>query len=716
MQRSKYRIAIAVASAYAAYLLAANLLLNSSVADSLANRQPEKFVASWNTAWTLYPGHFSARGVKLAGHVRHMVWSVQADAVRGRVALLPLFTKVVRVPSIIASGVTGGATRIDAERVPPPPRPGGWTLLFDHILVEDAPFAYINDIVLQGNGRAESGFKKTLRGGPMEVLPSQVLFEHGVAWHDGSKLAWDAHVGATFAIARHRREEAPGIRKLEKTDLEIEVDAITVGLSFENHPGQKPDRILTEGPGRISGKLAWARGSLLPGGLLRLSVPVQGDLDGTFESTEAKAEVIVVDDDIRLVGRVSPIHASIRVDTELVIQGTTIPVQDIASIARRTSGHFVARWHFDSLAWLAGLLPGSKLVAFDGAGTVLADLNIRDGELATGSVLEVPHVAATASALGNLFAGDAKAKITFEAAADGEMRPHLAAVMQEFEVAPADSPDRPFVHGTDLRIDAVTHGDRQALDDRVHARLRFQDAQVPDLRAYNRYLPNSRLRFAGGAGRLSGDLEFDREGGVGSGTFRVAGQGVQLGVADLALLGDIEIDTRLRRADVKSHRFNADGSRLSLKGVRVTAGDELLGSDWWADVVLDRARLDWDKPMALDGGLQARMKDVAVLLALYSHRKHLPGWIEKVVDAGEAQLEGRVQWQRDTLLLDPFSGSNDRFDVLARLRLHEKQPAGDLYARWGALSVGVELAGTEKHYHLVGARKWFDGQPSLASR
>jgi hypothetical protein len=37
--------------------------------------------------------------------------SVQADAVRGRVALLPLFTKVVRVP--------------------PPPRPGGWTLLFD---------------------------------------------------------------------------------------------------------------------------------------------------------------------------------------------------------------------------------------------------------------------------------------------------------------------------------------------------------------------------------------------------------------------------------------------------------------------------------------------------------------------------------------------------------------------------------------------------------
>lgn len=75
-----------------------------------------------------------------------------------------------------------------------------------------------------------------------------------------------------------------------------------------------------------------------------------------------------------------------------------------------------------------------------------------------------------------------------------------------------------------------------------------------------------------------------------------------------------------------------------------------------------------------------------------------------------------MQWQHDTLLLDPFAASNDRFDVLARLRLHDKQPAGHLYARWGALSVGVELASTEKHYHLVGAHNWFDGQPGLALR
>ncbi len=59
---------------------------------------------------------------------------------------------------------------------------------------------------------------------------------------------------------------------------------------------------------------------------------------------------------------------------------------------------------------------------------------------------------------------------------------------------------------------------------------------------------------------------------------------------------------------------------------------------------------------------------------------------------------------------------NDRFDVMARLRLRDKRPAGDLYARWGALSVGAELVDGRKHYHVVGARKWFDGQPGLAAR
>jgi hypothetical protein len=714
------RLGILLAATYGLYLVAGNLLLNTSIGHSLANRQPQKFLASWGTAWTLYPGHVSARDLRIAGHVRRTVWSVQADAVAGRVALVPLLARQLRVPEVLASGVTGGATIIDVVREPPAPRPGGWTLRFDAIAAEGVRHAYFNDFVLVTDGHGVSGFAKTLRGGAMEVLPSRITLDDGVLWRDGARLAWKSRIEGTFAIARHLRSEAPGVRKLEMTDATIDIEATTAGAMVEFRSGQKPMVRVTDGPGSLQAKLAWQRGSLAPGGHARSTWPVHDNLEGKLESTAARVELTVADDEMRFSGGLAPVHdASFSVDADLRVQGRTIPLQALSSLTRRTSGHVASRWHFDTLAWLNDLLPGSKLLKLDGAGTLHADLKFHDGEIEAGSFIEAPAVAATVRALGNDFKGNAHARLTVEVAAAGRLEPHLEAVMEQFSVAPADAADQPYVHGTDLRIDAVSDaGERHLdeLDDRIRARLRFSDAHVPDLRVYNRYLPRTSLQLEGGEGRLSGDLHFDRQGDLGRGQLRMTGSGIRLRVADLDLAGDIGIESRLQRADLEAHSFNADGSRLELKGVRVTSGEELLASDWWGRIDLERAQLDWDRPMTLDGRMRLHMKDVGMLLALYSHRKTLPRWVARLVDQGEASAEGRVHWHDDTLLLEPLTAANERFDLAARLRLHEKKPAGDFYARWGALSIGMELADGDKHLHLVGARHWFDNRPSLSSR
>jgi hypothetical protein len=92
------------ASVYGAYFLAGNVVLNTPVGLDLANRKPEKFVASWASAWTLFPDQVHARDVRLAGHTRHMIWSAQADSVRARLALLPLLANELRVPKAVADG------------------------------------------------------------------------------------------------------------------------------------------------------------------------------------------------------------------------------------------------------------------------------------------------------------------------------------------------------------------------------------------------------------------------------------------------------------------------------------------------------------------------------------------------------------------------------------------------------------------------------------
>lgn len=697
--------------AYGGYVLLGNLLLNIPPGRQLANLQPQKFVVSWGSAWTLYPGHLHVNDLRIAGHIRHTVWSAQVDSASGRLALLPLLARELRIVNATARGASGGTSLIDVQRLPPEPRPGGWKVRFDRVVVDGVRHAYFEDLVLVGNGHAETGFTKVSRGGPLEVLPSRATFAEGIVWRDGAALARDATIEVRLSVDRHVRAAAPGILKLAKTDLEIEIVATPAGLSIETPAGEKPVLRVFEGPGALDVRLHWLRGSLAPGGTLRLTVPVQDDLEGRVSTTLANLALDVADDELRLTGLLAPTgDAPVRAEAVLRIRGRDIPVPDFALLVPRTSGHVTGQWRFASLAWFGAFVPGSRLMSFDGAGSVIADLNLKDGQVAPGSVLRVPHVAATAHALGNRFEGDARAEIRFQATEAGRLRPHLDLHMDRFEIAPEDAPGRPYVNGSNLEVQADAEGELDELSDRFHARLRFTDAEVPDLRAYNRYLPRTRVQFEGGSGRLSGDLYFDAAGDVGRGTLKVAGRGVRLGVADLTLQGDLAVDTKLRRADLKQRAFTVDGSRISLKRIRVSDEEGLIASDWWADADLGDARLDWDKPMTLDGRLTARMKDVSVLLGLYARRKDFPAWVGKVVDAGEATAQGRVQWKGDSLLLAPFAASNERFDVEARLRLQDKQLAGNLFARWGVLSMGVELENGEKEIHLVGARKWFDDQ------
>lgn len=132
---------------------------------------------------------------------------------------------------------------------------------------------------------------------------------------------------------------------------------------------------------------------------------------------------------------------------------------------------------------------------------------------------------------------------------------------------------------------------------------------------------------------------------------------------------------------------------------------------WWARIRLDRARLDVDSPVSASGGAEETMRDVGFLLALFSRQKEYPAWVYKLVDAGQAQVRGRVHWRGDTLVLDRMRAVNDRYEVLARQRLQGAQRQGDLYARWRALSLGVEMRGAQRRFHPVGAKTWYDGRP-----
>lgn len=708
------RVALALLALYALYLAAANLWINTAWGERTLNRKPEKFQMHWAGGHSWWPGRVSLREVKLQGQVRRIAWQAQASAVQGEIALWPLLRRELHVPWVQADGVSGGVHRAERELPVPPPRDGGWVLRFDRITSDSLTRGEFDGLRLDGEGSAQVGFVKQLRGGPMELLPSRAAFRKARLARDGEEVLREAELDATFAIARHRREEAPGLRKLLKTDARLKLRGITSAIDVTPVPGGVT-LALVPGRGQANIDLGFSGGALTPGSRLQWSMPIGGSDASGVSRTDALGIALAVDrQDIALKVKAPPLaQGRMSVDADLRLRGRELPLGDFPSLLPRASGHVVGRWRFSSLHWITSLFPRMPWLQLEGAGDVDADVQVVNGQLAAGSRIGVPEVDAVADVMGNRIRGRAHADIRLDAGPKGELVPRLQAVMEQFHVASVRAPQRPYVQGRNLRLFLNADGPLQDLRNAMRGRVVFDNANVPDLRVYNPYLPRRHMRFDGGAGFLSGDLSLDTAGDVGHGRLRITGRGARMHLAGIDLRGDVDIGLALRRADLRRRAFVADGSTVQFRnlGFREPGGDARSG--WWAKLRLDRARLDVDRPLSAGGSAAVQMKDVGFLLALFSRKKDYPKWVYRLVDAGQAQADGRVQWRDDVLVLDRVKANNDRFDLQARLRLQGPRRSGQLYARWGVLSAGLELQDNARRWHLVKAREWYQGQPDL---
>ena len=143
-----------------AYLVAANVFLNSELAPRTINRKPQKFEILWRSAWSLWPGMVHLRDIRLRGRTAHRDWYAQLDSVAAEVHLLPLLHRTVHLADVRAAGVAyrqrrrllpGETSRFPITELPPVPeslrppsdRPGSkrpakphgrpWKVLADNI-------------------------------------------------------------------------------------------------------------------------------------------------------------------------------------------------------------------------------------------------------------------------------------------------------------------------------------------------------------------------------------------------------------------------------------------------------------------------------------------------------------------------------------------------------------------------------------------------------
>ncbi len=713
LRRWMRRLAWLLLGCYAAYLVAGNLYLNTPLGPWSVNRKPEKFAMHWGRALTWWPGEIVLWKVSLRGHVGRVVWTMQADRVAGHISLLNLVHKEVYVPRVRATEVTGQIASVAQEIPPPPVRPGGWLLNFPDITSDSVRGGTLGPLTLEGQGTAKVGFTKRLRGGPAELLLSTAHFEHLRLGYGQVALLEDATLGSEFAMTPTTRAQAKGIGKLRRMRIALDVAGGTPALAARQSDAGKLELTLQPGQGRVQGALKLVQAELAPGGVLSWRMPVViTDVHGQVHRSTLTAQ-LSVDRDLHLKANMPPqTDGVLALDADLRADGTLIPFEQPRTLLPRTSGRLAGQWQFSSLKWVTSLFVNVPWLSLDGAGRVQGDVTLDHGVLAVGSHLEIPHVQAQADVVAQRVTGTGSAKARLEAGEGGRPRSRVDVALTDYSVAAIDQLKRPYIRGKDLKLHTDSDADLAKARESLKAQATFTNAQVPDLRAYNRFLPNDHLRFDGGSGTLTGQLALDAAGQAGNGQVRIAARAAQVRAAGLAMRGDVDVDLRLKRADLQRQRFAVDGSTVALKNISF-AHAGLSRSGWWANVSLPRAQMDVaDERLAVQGTVSTQMKDVGFLLDLFSQDRDYPGWMVKLVDAGTVRASTRVRWRQHDLVLDDIDARNDRFDLVGRFRLQGRDKAqGDLYARWGVLGAAVELRNGAHTFHLLGAKRWYEAQP-----
>lgn len=722
MRRRLLRYTIVLAAIWFVYLLLANVWLNSALPERWINRQPERFQIHWGRGLSLWPGQVILWDVKLQGQANRIAWYGHADRARGRIAFWPLFAKTLRIPLATAGNAHVHVLEAAEALSPPAARPGGWTIQLDAVRTTSLRSLRLQDLRITGTGSAELGMVKTLRGGALEVTPSWLRFQHASAIDNQRTWLKDGQIEVHAAIARHRREEVPGLAQLRLFDGRLAVTGTTPGLLLRTDDNrwlaelfeldQPPSPTISAQPGRLDIALDVDRGQLRRGSRAALTLPLRYLQTGATESWHAEAglDLAVADDDVRIrVTLPPPPGDSGRIDVDLSVAGRELPLDTAwREQLQRVSGQVLVDWHFQSLQWLDRALTRFPWLGFQGSGRVAGTLQVVHGQLAAGSRLEVPEIEARIDVLDNRFTGQGRA--VAEVTADGAAtRNTVQLQVDRFDMAPVDRPQTMFVQGRDLNLDLSGTGRLFEVRDSFAGRLRFADAVVPDLTVYNAYLPGDAVKLLGGGARIAGDLQLEHGGDVGKAELHVDSQLLRLELGDRRFSARVDLNARLKASDLAQRRFDLAGSTIHLANLQALDSQRPVNPNWWSRMTLDRGHLVWSRPWDLDAHLSAQAHSAAPLLALMTRRRHVPGWLHPVIDDGQVQLAGRLRMTQDRVLVDPLRISNERYDVAARFRVAAGKLAGHLLAQWRRLSVGIELGDDERDWHLHNAREWFEG-------
>ena len=387
-------------------------------------------------------------------------------------------------------------------------------------------------------------------------------------------------------------------------------------------------------------------------------------------------------------------------------------------VFRFASGRGDVDGRVKSLAFLDVLFEQTRWMDLEvGPGRLAANLRIQRGEILTGSRLEARPDGIDVGFLDYQVKGTGAALWEVAPAGKG-LEGRLSLSFDDFRLQRRGFA-KPHVRGRDLRITAASEAPRLGswFVPRRFA-IDMPQAEVPDLRFYNAYLPQkSGLALTSGAGRMSGRFAAAAPDWKGSGEMRLVARGVGALFDGRQMRGNLSLRTNLLRADLDAKDFDISGTDFELTDVRLLSSPipGPLPPPWWARAHLDRAVITPGEPVFLRAEVESSLSNPRPLFALMAPEQgkgKLLRWVDDLLDLQGAGATARIALGDQLVKVDDLAiAAGGKAQVLGRLRIEDAHTRSVLYASYGNFDIGLEVADAKRDWKILHPKEWYENYP-----
>ncbi|MED5458877.1 MAG: hypothetical protein VYA65_02940, partial [Pseudomonadota bacterium] len=396
-----------------------------------------------------------------------------------------------------------------------------------------------------------------------------------------------------------------------------------------------------------------------------------------------------------------PQHPSEALESTLVLRDGRFQRQNATP-----SGQFTLEGSVQRLGFLNTFLPDAHGVTLSGNGQLFLQGAFIDDALQAPTRLRIKANQLEVTFLDYLATG--RGELT--AQLDSPEQAQLSLGIPQFVLRQQED-DRAHLEGRHFALTTQTDRFSDVLDspapEHFTTRVALPITEVPDITRYNRYLPED-----AGVELLSGNAsltsEWLLEGLRAQGDITLRAFDTEMALLEQRLRGDVTLHLQLTEGDIETRRFTANDSYLRLENVFRRSDDGTQDAGWWVQLTMEEAQLEWSNPIQLTSQLRLGMRDTGLLARLFLARARESDWLGRLLNVHDIHGSAALAMSGEQIRLHDLTLTGGPLRLLSDVTLANGQANGALYARLGAVGLGVELNDSEPALRVLQPKRWFD--------